>query len=1283
MKKGWRRVLAATVIGAGILCGILQTPFAGKIMEVEAAENIASGVVDDAYGQITWVINSEGHLTVTGTGDVSTGRTERRTPWYEYRNEIVTAEIDVTGMTDASYLFYGCSGLQSINMVGFDTSDITDMKFMFHGCKKLETLDLSGFDTSDVTDMQYMFYGCETLETLDLSGFDSSKVTSMSWMFDRCKSLEKLNLNGFDTRNVEFMVSMFEQCSSLKNLDLSDFDTKNVTLVNSMFADCTALEKLDISGFNTGNVTSMERMFSNCRALKSLDLDEFDTANVTDMKYMFYTCKTLEELDLSSFSTINVYRMNNMFEACTSLNVLDVSGFDTSNVSTMIGMFRNCNLLEKLDLSSFVISNKCNTEVMLYNCWSLSQIETPRGCAKEVELPKTSGYAWYLPDGTATTVLPQNLGKSVVLTKKPVFVIESFVVDQKKEVEFNAEKGYFSGILKLQSGSESSQEFMNSIVKSIQWSSSDASIVNASTITCDGVSSYDGLSSELMIGFKPQKAGKVIITGTLNGRTVSCEVTVIDNRAQIKDLQMQKKLYRKRKDNIYIEAELYLTEEGEASEEILFDYVNHMAFTSSNSDVAEVEKKLYTFGDDYRSASIKVSLKNKSIGKTEIEGVAGELVAKTELQILDNSYAAELDGWPIVNTMASFGYDEDEDYFSFKHFKSIYGNYPISIIKFIDHHIGGWKGSCFGMALTSAANYEGKINFKNYFENKENRDYLAEYGYTGKFFVNPDRTELFDIRSNRSVIDIIERAHISQFSKEFIRTEIGEMDKDYSEVIQLVQSGNGCILAALEDDAGHAVVIDNYEGTTDGEWHVFSVYDCNYPAGGEYLDNPHEFYKYKKRLGVNIETGEWEYQIKTGDSWECQYFNNYCDKSNHKFIRFYDLSRLTDSFFEEPLHYCSNQAIYYSTANENFSISNEKQVLLAFDENGLTELAEGYDYNLYYSGEDSSLRYINLDENHLNVQMEKGDVLFYDSENGFTYSVSCDGESEIYFNSENSSVDVAAKEDTNIVLENVIVDSSGKNEITEIKFELEKGEELELINKEHKLILQSTKEKEVEILVTDEEGRKIAEYKEILKKEIPSNIKKDVINVFTDVYNDWYTSYVQYVYDNNLMTGIKGTTEFQPNNNITKAQVAQVLYNMEGQPVVNDRKAFTDLKDVYEVEWYANAVAWAYNTGVVTGDLNTKKFSPNANVTREQLALMLYRYAQFKKYSTIQRSDLSGLKNAENVSNWASDGVRWAVGVNLISGIEKNGIKDLAPQGNATRAQVAAILQRFCENVIK
>ena len=104
---------------------------------------------------------------------------------------------------------------------------------------------------------------------------------------------------------------------------------------------------------------------------------------------------------------------------------------------------------------------------------------------------------------------------------------------------------------------------------------------------------------------------------------------------------------------------------------------------------------------------------------------------------------------------------------------------------------------------------------------------------------------------------------------------------------------------------------------------------------------------------------------------------------------------------------------------------------------------------------------------------------------------------------------------------------------------------------------------------------------------------------------------------------------------------------------------------------------------MVTGNPNTGCFYPNDAATREQLAVMMFRYAKLKNYDVSQTSDFAGFENADKISKWAVDGMKWGVGAGLISGIDKGGIKDLAPQDTANRAQMAAILQRFCENVVK
>ncbi len=195
----------------------------------------------------------------------------------------------------------------------------------------------------------------------------------------------------------------------------------------------------------------------------------------------------------------------------------------------------------------------------------------------------------------------------------------------------------------------------------------------------------------------------------------------------------------------------------------------------------------------------------------------------------------------------------------------------------------------------------------------------------------------------------------------------------------------------------------------------------------------------------------------------------------------------------------------------------------------------------------------------------------------------------------------------------------------------------------------------------------------------PSN---DVTEVFTDVVaNQWYVDAVQYVYDNGLMSGFQD--QFTPNANMSRAMVVTTLYRMEGSPKVTDYSAYLAFKDVKEGDWYADAVAWALNNDIATGDPINQKFNPNANVTREQLAAFLYRYTEFKGGSVTERGDFSDMKNADKVSSWALKEMQWAVGTELISGIvevkgEQIVTRDLAPQGNATRAQMATILQRYC-----
>ena len=186
---------------------------------------------------------------------------------------------------------------------------------------------------------------------------------------------------------------------------------------------------------------------------------------------------------------------------------------------------------------------------------------------------------------------------------------------------------------------------------------------------------------------------------------------------------------------------------------------------------------------------------------------------------------------------------------------------------------------------------------------------------------------------------------------------------------------------------------------------------------------------------------------------------------------------------------------------------------------------------------------------------------------------------------------------------------------------------------------------------------------------------------FTDVKkSDWYYSAVAYAYTNDLMNGTSATT-FSPNVTMTRAMVVTVLYRLAGSPSVDGTCRFTDCQSG---SYYYNAVIWATQNGITTGTSPTT-FVPDKEVTREQMATFLYRYAKLEgcDMNVSETASLSAYPDAASVGNFAANAMLWAVDNGIINGTTSNGKVLLAPQESATRAQVAAILMRFCENVVK
>ena len=181
---------------------------------------------------------------------------------------------------------------------------------------------------------------------------------------------------------------------------------------------------------------------------------------------------------------------------------------------------------------------------------------------------------------------------------------------------------------------------------------------------------------------------------------------------------------------------------------------------------------------------------------------------------------------------------------------------------------------------------------------------------------------------------------------------------------------------------------------------------------------------------------------------------------------------------------------------------------------------------------------------------------------------------------------------------------------------------------------------------------------------------------FTDVKTgDWFYEAVQYVYDKGMMTGVSAD-RFAPASTTTRGMIVTILYRLENEPAVSGGSAFTDVESG---AWYADAVAWAAANDIVNGTSATT-FAPNSPITREQMAAILYRYAAYKGYDVSQKADLSGYTDAASISGYAKDALAWANAQKLITGVTDT---TLNPQGSATRAQVATILMRLCETVVK
>ena len=259
---------------------------------------------------------------------------------------------------------------------------------------------------------------------------------------------------------------------------------------------------------------------------------------------------------------------------------------------------------------------------------------------------------------------------------------------------------------------------------------------------------------------------------------------------------------------------------------------------------------------------------------------------------------------------------------------------------------------------------------------------------------------------------------------------------------------------------------------------------------------------------------------------------------------------------------------------------------------------------------------------------------------------------------EGDTITITTKPDNGYVVDKVVVED-------------EDGDKLDVTEKSDNKYTFEMPNGDVTVTVTFKEDTSSDKDEEETKDEETTD---ETALGFLDVSrNDWFYSAVEYVVNHDVMSGVSDSS-FAPNATLTRGMLVQILYNLEDRPDNNGINIFTD---VTTDAWYTDAVIWANNENIVSG-MGEGIFAPNAEITREQMALMLYNYAQYKEYDVSASAELSAFTDGADVSSWASHAVQWAVAEGLMSGM---GNGTLAPQGTATRAEVSSIMMRFMENI--
>lgn len=673
----------------------------------------------------------------------------------------------------------------------------------------------------------------------------------------------------------------------------------------------------------------------------------------------------------------------------------------------------------------------------------------------------------------------------------------------------------------------------------------------------------------------------------------------------------------------------------------------------------------------------------------------------------DASYPNPDLGWPVVNS--NIGFDLDEDYrIPRNSYYEVLGTDISDVLTTELRHIFKWGGYCYGMSLLAAAQYNGQISLETYFP-RASGDSLADFGFTdttmygGMGYV----AQITD----SDIIQFVERAHLLQYTEELQAVRIYN-DEEYplavfnciDDLVSYLLTDNSKPLLITLSSAGfgHAVLTypDREPEDQGNGCYAIPIYDPNTPQVGNnilstYLSEGtlHPFYKPGcPYLVLDTENDSWAYYnfYNGKDSVSSAYY------WPQKTLECYDVSKLSSRVFTKTG--VNRTGNFLMLSPEQLDTADTISVIMDWDGESTPVLSitkDKIEYNpsivknYTWSADQNSSLFVWLEDdcNNITIQGDGFESLYCAGDT--LYSASVTGAASVSFANGLTTVETDDGGNAFVGIErNARTENGGPAVSSETT--LSAGEEF---------TLELSKDGTPSISGPDNQKYDVVIEKDGVCTE-KNNVTEDELAApavgafpFTDVTTkDWFYDAVKYVYENSLMSGTSATT-FTPNGTMSRAMLATVLYRMEGEPAVDytvgqvthggyepweerpeDYCYCGDFLDVAPDMWYSDAIMWANQEGIVSG-YDEDTFGTNDAVTREQLVTMLFRYAQTKTNSFIFQR-YSNYKDANQVSDWASKAMMWAMGHDIISGTSNT---TLSPKNTATRAQCATILMRFLE----